>query len=396
MFLFVPLLAQATGPQGPPVLETESLALVGATILPSPEAEPIRDGVVWIEGPRIRAVGAREALDLPEEVDRLDATGFFLVAGFQNSHVHLTEEERWADAGRAEPARLQAHMVEMFLKYGFTTVVDTGSLPANTLALRARVEAGELSGPRILTAGGPLYPVEGIPYYLRESLPAEVLPLLATPRTPAEAIELVDGQLALGVDALKLFTGSWVERGRVLPMDEAIAMAAATCAHERSKLVLAHASSVAGLEVALSAGVDVLAHCLDDERGLESMQAAGLALVPTLALFHGQPGTLRQVGDYARLGGVILFGTDVGFHPDPDPSEEYALMRRAGLDSRAILRSLTTAPAERFGEGSRRGTIAAGMDADLVALGSDPLAEAGALGDVRWVMRAGRIIFEAR
>ena len=206
------------------------------------------------------------------------------------------------------------------------------------------------AGPRIYTVGTPIYPHNGVPYYLRESLPPEVLQLLNTPQTGAEAAAITARQIEAGADALKLFTGSWVERGKVLPMDAAIARAAADEAHARGKLVFAHASNVAGLEPALEARVDVLAHALDDDRGwnethVARMKAIRMAMIPTLKLFGGQSFTKyiqAEVGTYAKAGGQILFGTDVGFLTDYDTTDEFALMAGAGLDWRAILASLTT------------------------------------------------------
>ena len=89
-----------------------------------------------------------------------------MVAGFQNSHVHFTDA-KFAGAKDRPAAELAAAMTDMLNRYGFTTVVDTASDLANTVALRARVEGGEVAGPRILTAGGALYPKNGIPIYLQ-------------------------------------------------------------------------------------------------------------------------------------------------------------------------------------------------------------------------------------
>jgi imidazolonepropionase-like amidohydrolase len=50
---------------------------------------------------------------------------------------------------------------------------------------------------------------------------------------------------------------------------------------------------------------------------------------------------------------------------DYDPSDEHAFMAEAGMNFRQILASLTTAPAERFGESKRGGRIAEGYAADL-------------------------------
>ena len=90
----------------------------------------------------------------------------------------------------------------------------------------------------------------------------------------------------------------------------------------------------------------------------------------------------------------MLFGTDLGA-VDADPGPEYALMARAGMRFPQILASLTTAPAERFGESSRRGRIASGFEADLVVLGEDPSRDIRALAAVRSSLRAGKVIWSA-
>jgi imidazolonepropionase-like amidohydrolase len=383
-----------------PVRKPETLVLAGATVYASPTEPPIPNGVVVVREGHIVAVGPKGTTPVPDGATVIECNGRFLVAGFQNSHVHFTED-KWSDAAKRPAQQLAADLQDMLLRFGVTTAVDTGSMLANTLALRGRIESGELAGPRILTAGTPLYPPNGVPYYLKDTLPPDVLRLLHTPETPERAAAIAEGQLAAGADAVKLFTGSWVERGRVLPMAPALARAAADVAHRRGKLVYAHASNLAGLEAALEAKVDVLAHALDDDRGwneshVARMKAGGMAMVPTLKLFGGRSFTRfiqAEVGTYARAGGVILFGTDVGYLTDYDPSDEYTLMAGAGLDARAILASLTTAPAERWGESTRRGRIAVGMDADIVVLGRDPAAGVPAFTDVWYTIRGGRVVY---
>lgn len=377
-----------------------SLVLVGATIYPAVNEKPIDDGVVVIDKGKIIAVGAKNAFPLAESAVVLNCKGMFIVAGFQNSHAHFTEV-KWHDIASQSNERLSLQLEDMFLRYGFTTVVDTGSYLTNTLLLRKRINNGAVNGPRILTAGTPLYPENGIPFYLRELMPAALLAQLYTPKTPEEASMIVASQLDNGADVVKLFTGSWVERGRVLPMAGDIAKAAVTEAHRRGKLVFSHASSIAGLEVALDAGVDVLAHALDDDRGwneshVERMKAGRMTMVPTLKLFGGKPYTkyIQQlVSDYASGGGEIMFGTDVGYLTDYDPAEEYVLMAGAGFNWRQILGSLTETPAKRFGEASRRGKITSGMDADIVVLDGDPSNDLNAFTRVHYTILGGRIVY---
>jgi len=120
-----------------------------------------------------------------------------------------------------------------------------------------------------------------------------------------------------------------------------------------------------------------------------------MALVPTLKLLasDGRREVLDQVRDYARAGGQILFGTDVGYLPDYNPTREYELMEAAGLTCRQILAALTTAPARRFHESDRRGRLARGLEADIVVLGTDPALGPGAFTDVRYTIGAGRVIY---
>ena len=395
--LAMPALAASTALAQP---AAAPLAITGARIYPAPDAMPIFAGTVVVHGGKIVAVGKQDEVAIPAGARTIDANGLVVTAGFQNSHVHFTEP-KWMDAASQPAEKLGAELAAMLTRYGFTTVVDTASLLPNTAALRRRVESGEVAGPRILTAGLALYPPDGIPYYVKENIPEELVRLLPQPSSAAEATAVARSNAEGGSDVLKLFTGSWVERGRVKPMPAEAAAAAE--AHRHGQLVFSHASNLAGLEVALGARVDVLAHALDDTRGLtpehlRRMKEQGMALVPTLKLFGGDRWLfeiLDQVRDYARSGGTILFGTDVGYLPDYDPTREYVLMGTAGLSWREVLASLTTAPAARFGESERRGRIATGLDGDLVVLGTDPATDIRAFADVRHTIRGGNVIYSA-
>src|SRR3546814_2679236 len=92
----------------------------------------------------------------------VDGDGGAVRAGFWNSHVHFTEP-KWAGAADLPAPRLQSQLREMLVRYGFTSVVDTGSDPRDTGPLRARIESGEIAGPRIITAMSPLFPPDGVP-----------------------------------------------------------------------------------------------------------------------------------------------------------------------------------------------------------------------------------------
>jgi hypothetical protein len=71
------------------------LAVVGATIHTSPSEEPIRNGVVLVDGAKIVAVGRRSSVRVPPGTNVIDAAGSTMTAGFWNSHVHFLEECGW-------------------------------------------------------------------------------------------------------------------------------------------------------------------------------------------------------------------------------------------------------------------------------------------------------------
>ncbi|HEY6129189.1 MAG TPA: amidohydrolase family protein [Candidatus Acidoferrum sp.] len=396
------------------------LALVGGTIYPAPFQSPISNGVVLIENGKISKVGQKEKLQIPPDADTIDCTGRTIVAGFWNSHVHFTEP-KWENAANLPATQLTKQLQEMLTRYGFTSVVDTGSLLTNTVAIRARIESGagevrsdvadRVAGPRILTAGSPLFPKDGIPYYVLENLPPDLVKTLDQPATPEEAVRAVDEHVANGADIIKLFAVSPIHRdGKLvfLPMSLDIVQAATAEAHRKGKLVFAHPSLVEGAELVIRGHVDVLAHTVEDPEHwdnslVQRLKAANVSLIPTLTLFSGEngpdaahEGISREVKSYSDAGGQILFGTDIGYLTDyPLLTREFELLHRAGLSFDQILAALTTTPAARFGFAATTGRVAAGQNADLVVLNGDPAHDIKAFSRVALTIRSGNIIYSA-
>lgn len=386
--------------------------LTASRLYVSPDAAPIDAAAVLIVEGKIAAAGAAKDIATGGALHLSACDGGTLVAGFQNSHVHFTEA-KFADAPAKPAAELSAAMTDMLNRYGFTTVIDTTSNLANTVVLRERIERGEVAGPRILTAGFALYPKDGIPIYLRD-LPPDLLAMLSQPASVEEALADLQANMDGGADATKLFLMTPQGGGRFAFMQPDVALAAADETHRRGLPVLAHPTDIEGINLAIEAGVDVLVHTtigdgetVWDAPLIEQMRARDMAVVPTLMLFPYElkraelpprivdlatADAVEQVRAYARAGGQILFGTDVGYMADYDPTEEYRLLARA-LSPMEILASLTTAPAARWKEGSRRGRVAEGLDADLVVLEADPAADAANFAKVRCTIRAGKLTY---
>jgi len=374
----------------------QDLAIRDAKVYPSPEAQAINHATILIRGGKITAVG--EHVAIPHGVATLPCTGCVVFAGFWNTHVHFTEA-KWIDAEHQPEDRLTQNMQQMLTLSGFTTVVDTASDPTNTVALRRRIESGEVAGPHIYTAGAGLYPPHAIPYYLKD-LPPEILAHLPQPEDPAAASAVVEENIALGTDIVKLFTGSIVAPGHIVPMPLDIAKAAAAAGHERGQLVFAHPSNLAGTRVAMDSGVDVLAHAPEELEGIDDallrqMIARHMSMIPTLKLFSQDSsiaGIRSVVFKFRQFGGQLMFGTDTGFLTDYSVTEEYRQLALAGLTFRDVLAMLTTAPAERFHVSKEKGRVAIGMAGDLTVLSSDPATDSLAFTQVRYAIRSGKVI----
>jgi imidazolonepropionase-like amidohydrolase len=394
----------------------KDLAIVGARLYSSPDASPVEDSVVVVIDGRIASAGSRANTSVPPGVRLLNAHGAVLTAGFWNNHIHLMTPDV-LNAASANAETLKSSLQAMLTHWGFTTVFDLASSTDNTLALRQRVNSGEIPGPMILTVGDPFFPKSGTPIYVRDFLKSQGWPSEEV-ATPKKAAARAARQLKRGTDGVKIFAGAIVGgKIGVLPMRIDIAKAVVAQAHQRGKPAFAHPSNLAGLNVAIESGVDILAHTTAQDGGgipggwsrelIARLRNHNMALIPTMTLFEvearrngessndlAQAVTMitTEVKDYAAAGGQILFGTDVGYTDAFDTTEEYRLMS-AALDWRAILRALTTAPAERFGYAASKGRVARGMDADLVLLEADPAQDPTAFARVRDTIRGGRVIW---
>jgi imidazolonepropionase-like amidohydrolase len=390
-------------PHPPLRLAQGTLAIEHTRIYVSPTDPPIDDGTVLIRDGLIAAVG--KGIAVPAGATVVPCDHCVVTAGFWNAHVHFTEP-KWAGAEWKSAATLNAQLADMFLSRGFTTVIDVGSNLADTLSIRRRTEHGELDGPFIYTAGSPLYPPHGIPYYVRDTAPKWVLAIMPQPETPGQARHVVRSNLRAGADVTKLFTGSWVARGRVLPMPLAIAKAAVETSHLNGMLVFAHPSNLAGTRVAIDSGVDVLAHAPDETEGIDqallaTMVRKNMAMTPTLKMFattaSSDPAYLNpiyaEVRQFHELGGTLIFGTDVGYMTDYSTEGEYVGLGKCGLTAADVLAMLTTNPAARMGASGQKGTVTAGKLADLTILYADPSLGLSNFARVRAVIRSGKVVF---
>ena len=390
-------------PHPPLIFPQGILAVRDVRIYAAPDADAIDHATILARSGVIVAVGQK--IDIPQDTQIIDCPGCTVTAGFWNAHIHFTQS-KWDNAAYKSADTLNAQLADMLTSRGFSTVVDLSSDPRQTISLRRRIETGNLKGPLIYTAGSGMYPPHGIPYYLGD-LPFYVRWAMPQPETPEAAAKIEERNIKIGADVLKLFTGSIITPHHVLPMPLAIATAAVEVAHRHGQIAFAHPTDLAGTNVAIESGVDVLAHAPSSTTGidtalLQSVIDHHMSMMPTLKMFattgSTDPAFLQPIYAVVRqfhsLGGDLMFGTDVGYMPDYSTAEEFSALAESGLNYRDMLRMLTVAPSARLGVTALKGTITPGKLADLVVLDGDPAADIGAFSRVHYTIRTGRLIYE--
>ena len=106
---------------------------------------------------------------------------------------------------------------------------------------------------------------------------------------------------------------------------------------------------------------------------------------------------LASVAKGVRLGVKIGMGSDAVYTMFGQNTRELEWLVKAGMTPTQALASATTIPAELLGIADRLGRVAPGFLADLVAVDGDPTANVTSLfSGVRWVMKAGTVVIEAK
>jgi len=355
--------------------EPEVTVISGGRALVGPGLEPVAEATVVISGGFIVAAGSASDIETPDGAIHVDATGFTLIPGFIDSHVHI---------GFAEPIEV--------LEGGVTTVRDLAWPPAKIWTMAAESKSANYRGPEILAAGQMLTVPNGYP--LRAAWAPENTGRAV--RSAAEARGAVDEQADSGACIIKVALNSMA--GPTL--DAATLEAIVEAAHARGLRVTGHVHGLSELQKALDAGMDEMAHMLMSPESiptatLRRMVDQSMVVVPTLSCFFDGDQTIAvdNVRAFSDAGGHFVYGTDLGNEgprPGIDPREVDALAR-AGVSTTDIVASATTRAADYLGL-TDRGALGLGLHADVVAVLWAPGGEPMELTQVGMVWRRGRRI----
>ena len=128
-----------------------SLAFVGARIIDGTVAEPIEDGVVVITDGRIRTVGPRSAVTIPEGARQINVSGKTIMPGLINSHGHVGDT-LGLSGGEYNTDNL-LRQLSLYARYGITTVNSLGGDEEEGFALRNSQYDPALDRARLLVSG---------------------------------------------------------------------------------------------------------------------------------------------------------------------------------------------------------------------------------------------------
>ncbi len=400
----------------------EAVYIHAGRLLDQPGQPPRGPTTIIVRDGKIAEV--RDGLVAPESGARLiDLKEQFVLPGLIDMHVHIAIDDNLL-RGRLEGPGRDAEDVFVIaqgnarrtLEAGFTTVRDLGGDGRTTSTLRDAINDGLIVGPTIIPAGmmvsvtGGHGGVNGLNRTYTRALAEERSNVCDGPDSCARAVR---AQVSVGAEVIKFAaTGgvrSNVAGGLGKQMSDAEMKAIVDTAHSFGRKVTAHAHGKDGIDAALGAGVDSIEHgSFIDEETVRLFKTANAALVPTLVapiaalaqarrgdapapqLAKAEAAAAEHSLSIARAvkGGVrILFGTDSGVAPHGDNAREFALMVKAGMSAAEAIRAATIDNARELDR--PLGAIVPGLDADIIAVAGDPLADVTALEQVSFVMRRG-------
>jgi imidazolonepropionase-like amidohydrolase len=376
---------------------SKRLVIATGTLLDG-KGNVLHDTRIVVEGSKIVAIDPKAA---PVDYDLRRLT---VLPGWIDAHVHITwifgkDGKNGATGWTAdEVAQQNANNARVTLLAGFTTVQSVGS-PAD-LPLRDKIDRGELAGPRILTSAQPLVGQGD------------------QTGTPDEIRDFVRTQKQAGADLIKIFAAGG-PTNNAPTLSQAQLDAACGEAKKLGLRTLVHAYGPA-VRMATLAGCSQIEHGVgataDD---LKLMAAKGTYLDPQAGLvwenyllnkqkFVGTPNYPATLDGFASMekliplyhqflkralkipGLKILFGTDALAGSHGRNAEEFIdRVRDCGVDGMAAMVSANSLGAQALGMAGQMGSIAPGLQADIIALDGDPLKDITAVRRVVFVIKDG-------
>ena len=369
----------------------------------------VRDG-------RVESISA----EVPAGAEVVDLAGKWIIPGIINSHGHVSG--RWAPDSVTDPAEQVRGDLALYARYGVTTVLSLGGIPAEGFAVRADQASSSLSHARLYVAGD-----------------------VVAGNSAAEAAAVASANIDRDADWIKLRVDDNLGTGTKMPWDAV--QATINTANAAGKPVATHIFYMDDAARLLAMGTGMIAHSVRDQEVtdefVQAMLDAGVCYVPTLVRevstfayaerpdwfddpFFKQgakqseidrvsaPENMERVANspaaaaykealvqaQANLRILIGSGVPIAFGTDSGVAGrfigyfehmEFDLMTEAGLTSREILLSATSGAAGCLGLDDV-GSLEAGKWADFIVLNESPLDDIRGMRSIDAVYVAGNAV----
>jgi imidazolonepropionase-like amidohydrolase len=360
----------------------------------------IAGGTVVVEGGKITKVSKTAAPGAT-----YDLKGLTLLPGLIDVHSHLTwyfNRQGRYHAGRDGDTPVQSMLSAAGNAYatllsGVTTIQSPGSPEDHDL--REWIELGQIPGPRVLTSLSPI----------------------SNPNLSPDSMRaIVRQRKAQGADVIKIFASASIRDGGALTLKQEQLDAICGEAKAQGLRTMVHAHSIESIRASVQAGCDQIEHgVFADDATLKLMADHGTYFDPQICLvfrnYLDNRAKYEGIGNYNEAGFAamgkaipiatemfkhalrtpglkVLFGTDAVAGAHGRNVEELVCRVQAGGQSPLdAITSATSLDAQSLRMGDQIGSIAPGMQADLIAVRGDPTKDITALRNVVFVMKGGRI-----
>jgi imidazolonepropionase-like amidohydrolase len=360
----------------------------------------LHDVHIRVEGERIVAVNPSGS-----EPSDYDLRGLTVLPGWIDAHAHIT----WSfgpdgkNAGMGGTTQADAYRSAsnawITLMAGFTTIQSVGS--PTDIPLRDAIAKGIVPGPRILTAVEPL-----------------VGKGEAT-GTPEEIRAFIRKQKEAGADVIKIFASKSIRQGGEMTLSQEQLNAACDEARKQGLRTLVHAYKDAVRAATLAGCTEIEHGTLASDDDLKLMAEKGTYFDPQCGLiienymlnksrYIGTEGYTEEgfaamekilpadheiVQHAAKTPGLkMVFGTDAVAGAHGRNAEEFIdRVKDCGVDPMAAMVSANSLAAEALGMSRQIGSLAPGMQADIIALDGNPLQDITAVRRVVFVMKGGLV-----
>jgi imidazolonepropionase-like amidohydrolase len=384
------------------------LAIRAARLFDGLDPVPVERPVLLVADGRVAAV--RPGGEVPAGAGVVDLPDATLLPGLIDAHTHLAFDAS-ADPVGSLAAASDAEVLDRMrraactaLAAGITTVRDLGDRGYLALRLRDELAGNPTAGPDVLAAGPPITTPGGHCWYLGGEV------------TGVDGIrDAVRARAERGVDVVKVMASG----GEMTPGTHAHVSqfgpdelrAAVEEAHRHGLPATAHAHSGQAIADAVAAGFDSIEHCsfmtedsvepLPDV--IDAIVRSGVVVCATVGVLPGgvpPPRIAARIEEFnalfrqmKRAGVTIVCTSDAGIGPPKPhnvlPYSVIMLVETQGWSPAEALEAATSRAARLCRIDDRKGRLAPGLDADILAVTGDPLTDPRALLNVAAVFHKG-------